>query len=93
MQLPLHVQAGIQYVPTEFKQLTGPDEELKLAVGDEMQINWEFDGFGDMYCYIDGRLFNNMGDFNCRSPIQVRVPDRHNHTFRVALQVGFLDSQ
>lgn len=72
---------------TEFKQMTGPEEDMRLAVGDEMVLNWEFDGFGDMYCYSDGKLYNNMGDFQCRSPAQIRIPDRRNHTFRVALQV------
>lgn len=52
-----------------------------------MALNWEFEGFGDMYCYADGKLYNNMGDYQCRSPAQIRIPDRYNHTFRVALQV------
>lgn len=81
-------QAGVQYVQTEFKQLTGPEEDVRLSVGDEMNLNWDFDGFGDTYCYSDGRLFNNMGDFNCRSPVQIRIPDRRNHTFRVAMQAS-----
>jgi hypothetical protein len=81
------VQAGVQYVPTEFQQLTGPEEDLRLKVGDEMTFNWEFDGFGDQYCYNDGKLYNNMGDYNCNSPAQIRIPDRWNHTFRIALQV------
>lgn len=87
--LPAHpcVQTGIQYVQTEFRQLTGPEEDLHLAVGDEMQLTWDFDGFGDQYCYVDGRLFNNLGDYNCRSPAQIHIQDKRNHTFRVALQV------
>jgi hypothetical protein len=82
------VQVGVQYVQTEFKQLTGPEADMRLSVGDEMTLNWEFDGFGDQYCYSDGKLFNNMGDYNCRSPVQIRLPDRRDHTFRVALQVS-----
>lgn len=81
-------QAGVQYVPTEFKQLAGPDADLRLSVGDEMTLSWDFDGFGDTYCYSDGKLFNNMGDFNCRSPVQIRIPDKRDHSFRVALQVN-----
>lgn len=80
-------QAGIQYGLTDFRQLTGPEEDVRMAVGDEMVLNWEFEGFGDTYCYNDGKLFNNMGTFQCRSPVQIRIPDRGNHTFRVAMQV------
>lgn len=72
---------------TDFKQLTGPEEDIRLAIGEELTVNWEFDGFGEMYCYNDGALFTNMGHVNCRPPAQLRIPDRYNHTFRVALQV------
>lgn len=70
--------------------MTGPDEEVTYAVNDEMQLNWEFDGFGDQYCFIDGKLFHNMGEFYCRPPLTLQLPDRRNHSLRVIMQVGLI---
>lgn len=83
------MQQGIQWTPTEFKSLTGPEDEVRYAVNDEMQLSWEFEGFGETFCFLDGKLFHNSGEFGCRPPLNVQLPDRHNHTLRVIMQVSF----
>jgi hypothetical protein len=42
----------VQYVATEFKAMSGPEDEVRFAVNDVMEVAWEFEGYGDTFCFL-----------------------------------------
>ncbi|KAF8065510.1 hypothetical protein HT031_003111 [Scenedesmus sp. PABB004] len=83
-QYPPGTVLGVQHGPTAFRSLEAPSEE-ELPTHTDVPFSWEFEGFGDQYCFVDGELSENTGEHQCRSPLNVVLPDRRNHTLRVVL--------
>lgn len=54
---------GMQFKPQGFESFQGP--ELILA-DTRINFNWQFNGVGKQFCYLDGRRYNNDADFMCR---------------------------
>lgn len=67
--------------------MEGPSSDSEILPNQEVPFTWEFKGFGNQTCYVDGQLVENAAEHTCLSPINVRVPNRKNHTFTVELEV------
>lgn len=79
-------QLGVQYVPTAFRYLEGPEGDF-FPVSSEVSFSWEFEGFGRVFCFVDGRLETNAGERTCAPPLTLTVPDTKNHTLKIVMEV------
>ena len=77
---------GIQYVASSFKFLNGPDGALSLD--EDFAFNWDFEGFGHMSCQLDGAPVINHREDQCKSPLQMKMNDKKNHTLEITMRVG-----
>jgi hypothetical protein len=80
-------QMGIQHKMSRFRILEGPLKMQEVPLHSEVPFSWEFEGFGNTYCFVDGKLMNNYGQFECRPPLNVQLHDRRNHTLTVMMRV------
>lgn len=78
---------GIQHRMSRFRILEGPPELQEIPLHSEVPFSWEFEGFGSTYCFVDGKLSQNYGELECRSPFNVQLHDKRNHTLTVLMKV------
>lgn len=85
VHLPL-LQFGVQHQLSRYRNMEGP-MEIDIPLNVEVPFTWEFDGFGNTFCYVDGRLKHNWGDDECMPPFNVLLQNRRNHTLKVVRKV------
>jgi hypothetical protein len=85
---------GVQHRISRFRNLESPtldgyeSQGIDVPLHTELPFSWEFEGFGNTYCFVDGELTNNYGDLECRSPFNAQLHDRRNHTLQVMMLVS-----
>ncbi|WIA36759.1 hypothetical protein OEZ86_008025 [Tetradesmus obliquus] len=85
-QYPPGTVMGIQHRMSRFRILEGPPELQEIPRHSEVPFSWEFEGFGSTYCFVDGKLSQNYGELECRSPFNVQLHDKRNHTLTVLMK-------
>jgi hypothetical protein len=88
------MQMGIQHRISRFRNLEAPSLEGPMEMQDDVPLHteipfkWEFEGFGNTYCFVDSELTNNYGQLECRPPFNVQLHDKRNHTLQVMMVVS-----
>jgi hypothetical protein len=74
----------IQTVGSKIDGLAGP--EAPPPAGLPAVFSWETLGYGEQFCYVDGRRIANAADrVHCEAPLNLKVADGLNHTLSVVL--------
>eukprot|EP00879_Flechtneria_rotunda_P005944 GHRR01006250.1.p1 GENE.GHRR01006250.1~~GHRR01006250.1.p1 ORF type:complete len:628 (+),score=189.15 GHRR01006250.1:1990-3873(+) len=83
--VPTPTVLGVQHAPTKFNYLNGPDS-TGMAVNSDITFDWDFEGVGLKYCWIDGLKYSNAGENSCVPPLTFALPNTKNHTLTVTMR-------
>lgn len=74
----------VQNRPSRVFDVTGPTSAP--AIGEDATFTWESDGYGDFFCFVDGKRVYNLADkSHCESPLTLKFKDLTNHTLQIVL--------
>lgn len=75
----------IQTVRSTIENLAGP-EVVPEKQGASAAFTWETRGYGEQFCYVDGKRVSNSDDsVHCTSPLNLKVTDDKKHTLEVVM--------